>query len=581
MVFRGAAEVNVVNVEVVVTGAEGRPVTGLTAADFAIRENGQPVEISNFYAVENGGTVAVIADSGDQPGASRPDPAAATAAVRRPHYLVLYVDHSNIAALHRGPVLARLRDFLHRSWRPGLQVMLASNDGAAAGSPARVRQAFTPRAEDIFAALDELEGESPAAPRLDLDQRRLMREIEDVNVEGATTIFQAKISEMERELIRARAKAYLPQIRSFSAQRLQHVRGTLAVLGHFVDAAAGLPGRKSLLYVSDGLPLKPGQALFEAYARRFEVIEDIGPRVSPLMEADRFDASADFERLVGRANAGRVTFYALDAAPPGALVRGSAATTASAGGNMGHWNLAVESTQERLREESLILMAAGTGGRHGLTSSTFDATLEGILADLDNHYSLGYVAERLEGGRKRSIEVEVRRPGVEVRHRSSLRDKTVAERAAERAKALLLLADSDRPAADDNTLGVSLMTGEQQRRDDGRFVVRLLLTLPVDKVVLLPAAESHVGRVSLFVAVRDERGRTSQVNRHFCPVSIPNAEVVDARSATVGCGLRLLMRDGPQRIAVSVLDEISALSSTVALGVDVGAPAPLVQAALQ
>ncbi len=85
----------------------------------------------------------------------------------------------------------------------------------------------------------------------------------------------------------------------------------------------------------------------------------------------------------------------------------------------------------------------------------------------------------------------------------------------------------------------------------------------------------------MFVAVRDEQGRTSQVNRHFCPVSIPSAEIVDARGSTVGCGLLLLMRGGPQRIAVSVLDEISALSSTVALGVDVGAPEGVVQASLR
>ena len=573
VVFRGAAEVNVVNVEVVVTDAEGAPVTGLTAADFEIRENGRPVEVSNVYAVENGLTVTVV-EAPEGAAASGPAPAPAVPGPPgQPHYLVLYVDNGNLTPAHRGTVLARLRDFLGASWRPELRVMVASNEGIAAGGRARVRQGFTPRAEDVFAALDELEGEPAAGPRFDLDQQNLMRDIEAVNVEAATRIFGSKHASDQRELFQSEARAFLPQIRTFSAQRLQDVRRTLAVLAQFVDSAAGLPGRKSLLYVSDGLPLKPGQALFEAYARRFEVIEDIAARSSPLMEADRFDATADFEALVARANAGRVTFYTLDAAPPGALARGSAATAASAGGNMGHWNLSVEGTRERLREESLRLMADGTGGRHGLTYPSFEATLEGILSDFDNHYSLGYVAERLEGGKKRAIEVKVRRPGVEVRHRSSLRDKTLAERAAERARALLLLDEPQRAAIDDNALAASLATGEQQQRDDGTFVVRVLLTLPVDRVVLLPAEKSHVGRVSMFVAVRDEQGRTSQVNRHFCPVSIPTSEIVDARGATVGCGLRLLMRDGPQRIAVAVLDEVSTLSSTVAVDVDVGTAA--------
>ena len=52
---------------------------------------------------------------------------------------------------------------------------------------------------------------------------------------------------------------------------------------------------------------------------------------------------------------------------------------------------------------------------------------------------------------------------------------------------------------------------------------------------------------------------------------IPNAEVLTALGQSAGCGLRLAMRRGPQRIAVSVLDELTSLDSTVHLALDVGA----------
>ena len=53
----GALEVGlvfgVVNVDVYVTDAKGNRVTDLTAADFEVLEDGRPVEITNFYLVED------------------------------------------------------------------------------------------------------------------------------------------------------------------------------------------------------------------------------------------------------------------------------------------------------------------------------------------------------------------------------------------------------------------------------------------------------------------------------------------------------------------------------------------------
>ena len=57
--FSACAEVRVAEIEVFVTDRQGRPVHGLTAADFRLYQDGERVEISNFYAVrEEGGPEA-------------------------------------------------------------------------------------------------------------------------------------------------------------------------------------------------------------------------------------------------------------------------------------------------------------------------------------------------------------------------------------------------------------------------------------------------------------------------------------------------------------------------------------------
>jgi len=53
-------EVRVVNVDVVVTGRDGKPVTGLTKEDSEILEDKRPQKITNFYEVRGGESVQAI-----------------------------------------------------------------------------------------------------------------------------------------------------------------------------------------------------------------------------------------------------------------------------------------------------------------------------------------------------------------------------------------------------------------------------------------------------------------------------------------------------------------------------------------
>ena len=584
MVF-DVTEVNIVNVEVVVTDSEGNLVTGLTRDDFEMSENGQPVELSNFYAMEGGVTVSEYSGAPEEAASAAADPAepiAKIAAVARPVHLVIYVDTANIAKINRAKILKRVREFLLEHWRDGMRVMLVSNEGPASGS-AVIRQGFTSVPHDLFVALDELSEQALAGPRLDQDQRTLRRDI--ANIKNNTARGNSTFDENElpyEDAVYAEAQTILQRIVVYNEQALVNIRQTIGILSRFIDAMAGMPGRKSILYVSDGLDVTPGADLLESMRGYQSVTHLNESSFVSAIDTDRRNATRDVEELIVRANGHRVTLNILDASPPSLSVGGAAEVDGVDGTITGNWNTSLSSVGQRNRVEALVSMAIETGGQAGLGLSAVAATLDGVISDLDNHYSLGYVAKPREDDKSRTIKVAVKgRKDLEVRHRSSVRDKSVIEEAAERAQAALLIDDLAGSEIDDNPLDVALLERDAEPQDDGNFLVPVLVTIPLGKLVLLPGEELHQAQVSMFVAVRDDMGRTSGVNQHLCPIRIPNDEVLTALGQRATCGIRLMMRGGPQRVAVSVLDATAAVHSTVRLDLDVGAAAVAEQAALR
>ena len=102
--FGELIEVNVVNVDVLVTDRQGRPVTDLRREDFEVLEDGKRVEVTNFRVVTDG---APPAAGGPRPEApSRPAPAAAGPGPQLPPeerlHLIVYVDNFNLEPAHRG-----------------------------------------------------------------------------------------------------------------------------------------------------------------------------------------------------------------------------------------------------------------------------------------------------------------------------------------------------------------------------------------------------------------------------------------------------------------------------------------------
>ncbi len=557
-IFSGTTDVNVVNVDVVVTDKQGKPVTGLAAEDFRLFENGEEVEISNFYAAAGDPTLSVSVP-GEPAGEEMEIP-------QRLHHMVLFVDQANIAETNRARLLARLREFPLAPWRDDLRVMVAPNTRTLEVHS----DGFATSPHDVFAAPESVQRTTKVGQRFDVERRQILNDIGDLNVEacsGFSATTQGSGSQRFQSQIclevTSAARSVLPRIRGLAEQQMVHTRQTLGVVREFVAMASGLGGRKSVVYISDGLPVRPARALFDGLARRLDPIAD-RIEVRPELETQRYDLSLDFEDLVTRANTGGVAFYTLYSPHSAALTRGSAATTAGAGGNFGNWSSDVASGFERTAQESLIIMAEETGGRYALGADNADAVLSGLIEDGDNYYSLGYVGEPLAEDTARDIRVEVSDGSYLLRFRRRFGDLTVVQRTEQRTRAALL-ADPET-----NPLAISIEALEQSPGGEGTVLVPLRIGVPLGRLVLLPGAAQHQAQVSIFVMVRDERGRVSEITRHLCPIRIANDEMLAARGRSAACGVNLQMRPGPQRVAVSLLDEVAALDSTRALDLYVG-----------
>jgi VWFA-related protein len=367
------------------------------------------------------------------------------------------------------------------------------------------------------------------------------------------------------------ALSLVPQLRAFAGMRHEHLQRGLGSMRRLVDAVAGVPGRKSVIYLSDGIELRPGELLFDSFWRRFRKLPKISGHFSPVVEVGAYDLTGEYLALIAEANAARVTFYPLNSSLPVNLERNSAASTARPTRDMRDWDARFSTTEADARESMMRLLADGTGGRTAASIAPVEPVLAASLDDFENYYSLGYQIppddERL--GEQREFEVQTKLPGLRVRYRRSGVDKSADSVMVEKTMSGLLI------DVEENPLEVVLHTEPAKADGEGVFVVPISVELPMARLVLMPAEEVHQAQVALFVAVLDGRQRTSEVSKNLCPIRIRNDQLASSLSRPVSCGLRLRMRSGPQRVSIGVRDELAAVDSVVSVEVDVGADVPV------
>ncbi len=569
--FAETIDVRVVNVDVWVTDRDGNPVTGLAADDFEVRENGRPVELSNFFEFTDGLDAAARERSASARRDGQPSdlnrfiPAEPPPPEHRLS-LMVYIDNNNLTPTDRNRLLPFLRNFLSVQLSPYDRAMLAVYDR----SRFEIAIPFTTEAWRVAEATGEVARVIGSRDRIESHRLDILREIDDDFV---------------------RYNAVMELVRDFAAMVRNEVDASVVNLENAIQTMAGLPGRKAILYISNGLPMRPAEDLFRAVEERFN--DSRGRwRTSPTagsasadprsidaanvsLEAFNYDLARRFDELASLANANGVTFHSVAAA--GARISGM--NTADL-----RFSNSIEFTRAANLEEPLLRLADRTGGRAIVNTRNFAGGFDRIASDLQNRYSLGYSPTHIEPGDTHRIEVELtdearRRYGrrLSIRHRDSYVDKPSSARMADLTLAALSMGEAANP------MGVQVAPvrgqGGEARLENGDIQSRMLVAIPIGPLTLAPAADGHEARVRLWVQVIDEEGRVSEVTEHPVPVLVKEGEIEDARELSWPFAVDVVTAPGPHRVAVGVRDDLAATTSVVTFDLDAGnAPATVTEA---
>ncbi|MFL6236170.1 MAG: VWA domain-containing protein, partial [Thermoanaerobaculia bacterium] len=404
--FKDSIEVSVVNLDVYVTDKAGKPVTGLKKEDFQVFEDGQPVEISNFYAESRGTAPAASTVSA---GPAGPGPAAPERPVSQRLRLVVFVDDVNLSQANRMRILQNVGKFLHAELKPGDEVMLVRYSQRL-----DIRRQFTADLKAVDAELAEI-------LKLPTDIRKYQQSFDQA-------IQSINFSQLgsERGGETAAGTEIEGQLNAWAGEESVMVQGSLDALDSVVNWLAGVPGRKAVLYVSDGLPLTPGLDLYTIYSRAPK-----GPaaqeRVSA-MSAEKFDLTTRFRQVTSHASRNRVAFYPIEAY-----------------GTRGTEGSLFDSVSLAVRQAGLRFLAEDTGGRALVNAADVPAALARVSEEFGTYYSIGYQPRRTGDEAEHKIEVKVKARGAQVRYRQWYRDKPVGETVAEGTLAVMRFGPEDNP----------------------------------------------------------------------------------------------------------------------------------------
>ena len=382
---------NLVQLDVVVTDKDGRPMTDLRADEFRLFEEGREREITHFSYVSTAPEVA-----GDPSPARKPEKGAAVAPatagrplprrqVRRTFVLIGHNLRMSFGSV--GNVRNAMRKFVDEQMRPGdLVGIYGTRGGVGALQQLTSDRAQLHKAIDGFRwyppTLGDGGGIDPFGADRDDSTYKPVRAGSGAGPRGAQT-FEDENARAARRRLEARGN----DLQAYDA---------LATLRYVLEGLRHAPGRKVVVFFSDGMPL----------------FSDTGESG---LAADRLNRAAD---LANRAGAVIYTVDARGVTLPGDVAR---RFTAESDAPIGAPAPPAMSRPRPPDDDALDALAGATGGLYIRNVNFMDKVLERVVRDQSGFYLLGYrpTEETFRGGARgfREISVKVTRPGLRVRAR--------------------------------------------------------------------------------------------------------------------------------------------------------------------
>ncbi len=542
--FVDSVDVQVVEVDAVVTDRKGRPVKGLTRGDFELYVDGQPVEISNFFE-----SAIYVEERTGRRNRERPavrNEARPGTADEGPLTVVFYLDDLNIFPPHRTRLLRRLEAAIG-PWRTmDASFMLARFVDRL--------EVLVPPTPDLNAIVEGVAAVPKGSPRAiqngDGAHRFAIKSLIDSHEFCRMAPYCRPCEDNWGEL--------LSLARQYADNQATNTAIAVDGLADLVTTLAGVPGKKAVVYVTDGLPQRPGISLLDYLGN--ELCRDPRPTAPSEMmsEMTQYDESRRFNRISAHANSNRVTFYALDAAGLRSASPDIALDNPQLSPSFRNVSLRAMNAQSGLH-----LLAHETGGKALTNANDLAILLDDMTGQLSASYSLGFFSEERKLGQVRQLSVLLA-PGAEkgrrIEYRRTYRDKSLDERLAERLLSVAYLGNAENP------LAAAIDFGGTTPKEKKVHELTVAVSVPAESVVTLPGKDGETRNATAqlrfwLVAVKDEKGARTTVRQKT--VTVGGATGVPAVDGIYRVEVAMKLPEGGYQVAVGVRDETTGVMSLV------------------
>jgi VWFA-related protein len=414
---------NLVQIDAVVTDKNGQQVTDLKANDFEVLQDGRPQKVTNlsYISTQPNNSSGVISRN---PTPSLPANAPVPAVALRPDQvrrtIALVVDDLGLSFESTAFVRKTLTKFINEQMQPGdLVAIIRTSAGAGA------LQQFTSDKRQLAAAIDRVRwyplGRGSVAAFAPLEP--------DVMAETATAISRGGegSSLAERAAANARRLGEAAQLEADDLNELKEETftvGTLGALSYVVRGLSQLPGRKSVLLVSDGFQL------FSKVKRDAPSVPNDGPSGVGIVDTDapslitNIRVLETLRKLTDEANRSSVVINTMDTRGLQTLTLTAADNTTGLGVNRVRQEVADRERGFFDTQAGLAYIARLTGGLAIQNENDLNKGLQRVLDDQAGYYLIGYRPDEstfdTQTGRStfHKITVKLDRPGLRVRSRS-------------------------------------------------------------------------------------------------------------------------------------------------------------------
>ncbi|BCW92119.1 MAG: hypothetical protein KatS3mg007_0013 [Thermoanaerobaculum sp.] len=526
--FTTTTEVRVVNVEVVVTDAEGLPVTDLGPQDFLLFEDGQPVEVSNFFKVVQAQPQLATEDTSRGIGPQDE---------RFRRRLVLVVDNNFLDPVTRARALEKAKEFLTHSVAGESEWAVA-----AIGQDLQYLLPFTSDAFQVAAALDEV-GKLPSfASRHRLDFRLENDPVRSqyLQTEEPSRGTRYDIGQTQRFASQERAR-----------RNLQSFAVTARVLGGLMRSYATFGGRKAVVLLTGTMEFHPEAQYLVSNDPKTWADTGLTDRAQsdPALESLKRDTEEVLQALVRAANSTGFQLYVINTRGLESPLRLHDVENRQLGmvKNVGSFTAPPETSDP---ETAPLTLVQGTGGLY-LRSNQIEKPLTKVLEDTATYYSLGYAPKHPPDRQFHSIAVKVQRAGVKVRHRLGYLDLPEEEKLAQELATPLTF---PKPKG---ALPVTLSL--EERGPEGKeYRMAAQVTVPLSALVFLPQPSGGVAAsCTVYLAVYNEKGENLTVVPKSFPLSVPAGQEAAAKEGVFRPTLLFTIPPGAYTVAATVLDGVA------------------------